>query len=68
MDREGLDFMKVTQIVCRSHSIIKLNGGTVHRGIANKSNQERILFFVHTYHGELDYKEEPLVVSDMNDE
>jgi hypothetical protein len=39
MDGEGLDFMPVTQMVCRSHTILKMKCSTVHRGIANRSNK-----------------------------
>ena len=68
MDKENADFLKVVQIVCRSHSIIRMLGGTVHRGIANRSNHERILFFIHTCPDLFELIEEPLVVSGIKKE
>ena len=63
LEKENADFLKVVQIVCRSHTIIRMMGGTVHRGIANRSDQERILFFIHTCEDDFEFYEEPLVIS-----
>ena len=68
LDKENADFLKVVQIVCRSHSIIRMMGGTVHRGIANRSEQERVLFYINTCSGDLDFTEEPLVISNFTEE
>lgn len=46
MSKEEIDFMKVTQIVCKSHTILKVSPGVVHRGIANNSDEERVLFTI----------------------
>jgi hypothetical protein len=68
LEKENADFLKVVQIVCRSHSIIRMMGGTVHRGIANRSDQERILFYINTCPDDFKFIEEPLVISSFKQE
>jgi hypothetical protein len=43
-------------------------GGTVHRGIANRSTEERILFYFNTCPEYFKFIEEPLVISNFTEE
>jgi hypothetical protein len=37
MEKENLDFVKIVQIICKSHTVLKVSSNTIHRGIANNS-------------------------------
>lgn len=39
--------MKVIQIVCKSHTILRFDKETPHRGIPNVSDKERVMFTIH---------------------
>jgi len=48
LDREGVTHLEVTQIISRPFSIVKLMPNVIHRGIANKENYDRNMFFIST--------------------
>lgn len=47
LEREGVDFFEVKQIVCKPYTIIRMEAGTIHRGIANRSGYDRPMMWVH---------------------
>ena len=57
MDQQGAPYLEVCQPIVRPFSILKMEPGTVHRGIANKEMTDRILFFICTNDKELDLME-----------
>lgn len=38
----------LTQIVCKPYTIIKMNSDSIHRGIGNRSNIDRPMFFINS--------------------
>ena len=54
MDFLGVDSLEVKQIVCKPYTVIKGGAGTIHRGIANRSEIDRPLFWVN--YSKTDYK------------
>lgn len=40
-DKQGQDFVLTTQLACREFSVLKINRGTIHRGIANRGSDDR---------------------------
>mmetsp|Transcript_3013 Transcript_3013/g.4592 ORF Transcript_3013/g.4592 Transcript_3013/m.4592 type:complete len:446 (+) Transcript_3013:155-1492(+) len=54
---EKTDHLEVCQVVTEPYSILKLFPGCIHRGIANKEDYDRILFFVSTSETEIDLQE-----------
>ena len=50
----GVDQIEVKQICCRPFTLIKGGAGTIHRGIANRSDKDRPLFWVN--YSKTDYK------------
>ena len=48
LDREGVTHLEVTQIISRPFSILKLMPNVIHRGIANKEDYDRNMFFIST--------------------
>jgi hypothetical protein len=43
---EACDYVSVRQLLARPFSIIKLDFGTIHRGVANTGGFERIMFWI----------------------
>ena len=54
MDFLGVDHLEVKQICCKPYTLIKGGAGTIHRGIANRSDKDRPLFWVN--YSKTDYK------------
>jgi len=48
LDREDVEYLEVSQIIVRPFSVVKLLPNTIHRGIANKENYDRNMFFIST--------------------
>lgn len=48
LDREGVTHLEVTQIIARPFSVVKLMPNVIHRGIANKEDYDRNMFFIST--------------------
>ena len=46
MDFLGVDHFEVKQIVCKPYNVIKTGACTIHRGIANRTEKDRPLFWV----------------------
>ena len=46
--REETSHMEVTQVISEPFSILKLMPNVIHRGIANREDYDRILFFLST--------------------
>lgn len=38
--------MVLSQVIAKPYVILKLEAGTVHRGIRNSSNEDRIMLFI----------------------
>lgn len=45
LEREGLDYMEVIQVVCKPYMVLKMGENTVHRGIMNREDEDRPMFF-----------------------
>ena len=43
---DACDYVSVRQLLARPFSIIKMDFGTIHRGVANKSGFERVMFWI----------------------
>lgn len=48
LECEGTTHMEVTQVISEPFSILKLMPNVIHRGIANKEDYDRVLFFLST--------------------
>ena len=48
LQKEETTHVEITQVISEPFSILKLMPNVIHRGIANKENYDRILFFVST--------------------
>jgi len=46
LDEQGLEQIVVSQIICKPFSLLQVLPGTVHRGIGNGEDWDRILFWV----------------------
>ena len=46
LDRENREFIEVSQMLCKPFNILLCKPGTVHRGVANRSGVDRVLFSV----------------------
>jgi hypothetical protein len=46
LDSQGVDFCKVTQLVCREFSVLCMKRGTIHRGIANRGSTDRVMLCI----------------------
>jgi hypothetical protein len=68
MDDEGVDHLEVCQLVCKPYTLFKLYPGVVHRGIANKAEYDRVVFFVSTNPTFIDIEEEGELVGDLKEE
>ena len=46
MEEEGVDFLVVNQVISKPWTLLRLNPHTPHRGIPNRDNYDRLMFFV----------------------
>jgi len=46
LEMQGLEGIVVSQLICRPFSLVQVIPGTVHRGIANQENFDRIMFYL----------------------
>jgi hypothetical protein len=58
---DSFDYVSVRQMLARPFSILKMDFGAIHRGIANKSGFERILFWISVTRGDVRVPEEGAV-------
>lgn len=47
-ETEKTEYLEISKVIARPFSILKLTPGCVHRGVANKENVDRVLFFIST--------------------
>lgn len=57
----SMDYVTVRQMLARPYSIMKMDFGAVHRGIANTSGFERVLFWISVTRAGFNVHAEPLI-------
>ena len=58
LEREGRDYVEIAQIICREYTILHLLRNTIHRGIKNRADYDRPMFYAYcTPEKELKLKE-----------
>ena len=59
MNYLGLKSLEVKQTICGPYTIIKGGANTIHRGIPNRTNKERPLFWVNYSETDFHVKDQP---------
>lgn len=59
---ENLDWVCVQQMIARPFSMLKMNFGTIHRGISNTGDYVRVVFWMSAIKGGVFLPEEKLFV------
>lgn len=46
LEKEGLDFFEMKQVICKPFTILKVPPFNVHRGIGNRTEENRPMFYI----------------------
>lgn len=62
LERSGCDSIQISQTICKPYMILHIPDQGIHRGIANRTNEDRPLFIINCSKQKVIIKEESLVV------
>ena len=61
LEREDVDCIEVSQVICKPFMMLRMGENTVHKGIRNSTNEDRPLFFCcYSTNAEYKFNEDPV--------